>query len=103
MESHIIRRAKDVAVNAALKAGQIVKEHFDKTVGIQEKGSFGDVVTEVDFRAEEMILREITRAFPDHRITSEESGLSDKADAGSQAGASGERHGRVDPGASGAE
>jgi myo-inositol-1(or 4)-monophosphatase len=78
MEAEIIRQAKEVAVNAVLKAGQIVKEHFDQTAVIHEKGSFGDVVTEMDFRAEEIILQEITRAFPDHQITSEESGLSGK-------------------------
>ena len=46
MEAEIIRQAKEVAVNAVLKAGQIVKEHFDQTAVIHEKGSFGDVVTE---------------------------------------------------------
>jgi len=65
-------------VNAVLKAGQVAKEHFDKTAVIREKGSFGDVLTEVDFRAEEIILQAIAREFPDHRITSEESGANDK-------------------------
>ena len=78
METDIIRQAKEVAVNAVLKAGQMAKEHFGRTVDTREKGGFGDVVTEVDYRAEEIILGEIARAFPDHRISSEESGTHDK-------------------------
>lgn len=76
MDVDIIRRAKEAAMQAALAAGQVMKEHFDKTAVIQEKGNFGDFVTEVDYLAEEILLREITRAFPDHRIESEESGVS---------------------------
>lgn len=76
METDIIRRAKDTAVNAVLKAGRMAKEHFDRNVVSREKGEYGDVVTEADYRAEAIILDEIARAFPDHRIRSEESGLS---------------------------
>jgi|GEM_PF-2831268 len=78
MNRDIIRRAKDVAVQAAQKAGQVAREHFDKTAVIREKGDFGDVVTEADYRAEEIIPGEIAREFPDHRIISEESGGNDK-------------------------
>lgn len=56
MEADIIRRAKEVAMQAASAAGQMMKEHFDKTAVIQEKGDFGDVVTETDYRAEEILM-----------------------------------------------
>jgi myo-inositol-1(or 4)-monophosphatase len=39
-----------------------------------KKDQFGDVVTEVDFLAEEIILNEIANVFPDHKIHSEEQG-----------------------------
>lgn len=74
MEERIIQTAKEVAIKAILKAGQLAKEHFDNVTDIEEKDNFGDVVTEVDHKAEKIILDEIMAVFPDHHIHSEESG-----------------------------
>ena len=75
----MIRRGKELAINSILKAGQMVKEHFDQVIDLSEKDHFGDVVTEVDYKAEEILLNEIIREFPDHQINSEESGNNGKA------------------------
>lgn len=74
MDKEIIKAAKELSIQAILKAGQVARDHFDKLTSIQEKNQFGDVVTEVDYLAEEIILRGITEVFPDHRIHSEEVG-----------------------------
>ena len=74
METAIIRQVKELSIAAILQAGQIVMEHFDQVAVVEEKGSFGDIVTEMDYKAEEVILQKISRAFPDHQIRSEESG-----------------------------
>lgn len=79
MEVDIIRTGKELSVRAILKAGQVVKEHFDYISVVEEKGSFGDVVTEIDYKAEKIILDEIINVFPDHQIDSEESGNNGKA------------------------
>lgn len=78
MDKQIIQIAKELAVNAVLSAGQVTLEHFDQTRNLQEKDKYGDVVTEADYKAEGIILKEITRVFPEHQIDSEESGHNGK-------------------------
>lgn len=78
MVEEMIRMAKEVSLKAIMQAGQVAKDHFDHLTDIQEKDSFGDVVTAVDYKAEEIILNEINRVFPDHQINSEESGNNGK-------------------------
>lgn len=62
-----------VAVRAARKAGDMIIRAFDAREGmnVQQK-SDRDYVTEVDQRAEAMIVREISRHYPDHGIVAEE-------------------------------
>lgn len=67
-------KAQEVASKVIIEAGNIAKDRFDKSYSIEEKDDFGDVVTEVDHLAEGVILNELSRAFPDHRIHSEEAG-----------------------------
>lgn len=74
MDHTIIKAAQELSIRAIRKAGQVARERFDKLNGTQEKDQFGDVVTEVDFLAEEIILNEINKVFPEHRIHSEEQG-----------------------------
>ncbi|CAM3780328.1 inositol monophosphatase family protein [Marinicrinis lubricantis] len=69
-----LKAAKEVSIQAIREAGQVVKDHFGRFSVLQEKGAYGDVVTEADVMAEQVILREITRFFPDHQIHSEETG-----------------------------
>nr|WP_309244745.1 inositol monophosphatase family protein [Cohnella silvisoli] len=71
--------AKELALTAARQAGQIARERFDRIEQINTKGSFGDVVTEVDHLIEELILYHIQNAFPSHQIHSEEIGDNGKS------------------------
>ncbi|WP_084405732.1 inositol monophosphatase family protein [Alteribacter aurantiacus] len=70
----IIKQAKSLASNVIIEAGNIAKERFDSLLTLEEKDDSGDVVTEVDYLAEEIILKELNRVFPDHSIHSEEAG-----------------------------
>lgn len=78
MVEDIIRVARELSVRAILKAGQVAKEHFDKVIDLQEKDIYGDIVTDVDYKAEKIILDEIMNVFPEHQIDSEESGNNGK-------------------------
>ncbi len=71
-----------VAVRAARRAGDFIARAFDERddLRIRQK-SDRDFVTEVDQRAQGMILREITRHYPDHGIVAEESEERVNADA----------------------
>lgn len=54
-----------------MEAGNLIRERFNSFNVIQEKDEFGDVVTEVDLLAEEMIINEISRVFPNHQVQGE--------------------------------
>lgn len=66
--------AREVAVKAASKAGELAREHFGTKLKIQHKDERGDLVTEVDVKADRLIVDEIMAVFPTHRIYSEEAG-----------------------------
>lgn len=78
MDKQIIQIAKELTVKAVLSAGRVVREHFDQTRNLQEKDQYGDVVTEADYKSEEIIWNEIMRVFPEHQIDSEERGHNGK-------------------------
>ena len=67
----------NIAIQAARKAGNIIVRAFDRldTLEIHSKGRH-DFVTEVDRKAEQEIIRQIRRAYPDHGFLAEESGAS---------------------------
>lgn len=69
-----IQLAKEIATRVILEAGAIAKDRFDQAAQMEEKDEFGDMVTEVDYLAEEVILKKLSQSFPDHRIQSEEAG-----------------------------
>ncbi|MEW8030299.1 MAG: inositol monophosphatase family protein [Candidatus Thiodiazotropha sp.] len=63
------------AVDAAIKAGNLILQYADKTSLINVKNkSPSDVVSEVDHIAEEIIIRIIQNKYPHHSILSEECG-----------------------------
>lgn len=62
---------KDTAISAATKAGKLLKDRLGKRLKIEFKGSV-DLVTEMDRLAEDLIITEITRDFPQHGILTEE-------------------------------
>jgi myo-inositol-1(or 4)-monophosphatase len=77
MDQMIINIAREVAIAAAYEAGRLTREKFGTLDHYEEKGDHGDIVTEVDYLAESIILNKIRRVFPDHRIRSEEYGEND--------------------------
>ncbi|WZY00651.1 inositol monophosphatase [Bacillus sp. FSL W7-1360] len=66
--------AKSLVTKVIVEAGNMAKDRFDKLISLEEKDDHGDVITEVDYLAEEIILKEITRVFPEHQVHSEEAG-----------------------------
>ncbi len=64
----------DIATEAAMDAGSILKAKFRNLKNIQEKGRPGDLVTEADKEAESAVLKVLKRHLPDHAILAEESG-----------------------------
>ncbi|WP_020617913.1 inositol monophosphatase family protein [Paenibacillus daejeonensis] len=75
----VIRTAKALACEIIRPAGELAKSSFDRVAQVQMKGEHGDLVTEVDTLAEELILPRIREVFPDHQIRSEEAGISGEA------------------------
>ena len=69
----------NIATIAARKAGDIIVQSLDRldTVKIYEK-STNDFVTDIDKAAEQEIIYQIRKAYPDHGILAEESGLEHK-------------------------
>ena len=67
--------ALNIGVRAARKAGELIVRQMEKVQGlpIDSKGR-NDFVTEVDRKAEAVIIEVIRKAFPDHGILAEESG-----------------------------
>ena len=60
------------AIKIAREAGFLLKENLGRPRTIEFKGSV-DIVTEMDRKAEELIVNSIRRDFPDHGILTEES------------------------------
>lgn len=75
MDQTTIQLAKELSVQVIRQAGQIAKSKFDRFVDLKTKDEYGDVITEVDLLAEEIIIHAIKSAFPSHQIHSEEAGI----------------------------
>ena len=67
-------RFREVALDAALRAGAFLRSRFGSRPPVSYKGSPTNLVTEMDRGAEAIILEAIRSSFPDHRILAEESG-----------------------------
>ena len=65
-----------VAVEAALAAGNILKERADSIGKIEYKGEI-DPVTEIDLLCEQEVIGRIQKAFPGHAFLAEESGTTE--------------------------
>ncbi|MGQ0600465.1 MAG: inositol monophosphatase family protein, partial [Anaerolineales bacterium] len=61
----------NVALAAAQRAGEVLRRALTRTRIVHSKG-FRDMVTDADLAAQEVIVRELTAAFPGHRILTEE-------------------------------
>ncbi len=64
---------KKIAVEAALKSGEFIKSSLGRIKNISYKG-VRNIVTDVDKKAEKIIIGKIFSAFPDHSVLSEEMG-----------------------------
>lgn len=67
--------ARQVALKAVYAAGALMREAMLGDLEVHGKGCTGDVVTDLDIRAERLIVRRIRAAFPEHRIIAEEAGV----------------------------
>jgi myo-inositol-1(or 4)-monophosphatase len=74
---------RHVAIDAARAAGQLLVSELEGSRRIAYKGTPTNLVTEMDARAEDLIVRRLAAAFPDDAILAEE--------RGAQAGRSGRR------------
>ncbi|HET7875024.1 MAG TPA: inositol monophosphatase family protein, partial [Methylomirabilota bacterium] len=63
-----------VAMDAARAAGQLLRSEVRGVRRIAYKGTPTNLVTEMDARAEALILERLGEAFPDDAILSEETG-----------------------------
>lgn len=66
----------NIAINAARQAGDIIVRHMEQLehVKVTAKGN-NDYFSEVDVKAEQAIINTIHKAYPDHGIMAEESGV----------------------------
>ncbi|AOR31816.1 inositol monophosphatase [Streptomyces fodineus] len=62
------------AVAAAEEAGALLRSRFPDGFGARPKGRLGDVVTDLDLAAEQLVVGRIRERFPRDRILAEESG-----------------------------
>ncbi|AUY53036.1 inositol monophosphatase [Streptomyces sp. CB01881] len=62
------------AVDIAEEAGGLLRSRFRRAFRIHPKGEDGDVVTELDLLAEELVTRRLAERFPSDRIVAEEGG-----------------------------
>lgn len=68
----MMRSYKKIAIDAALKSGRFIKKSVGKIGRISYKGR-DNIVTDIDKKAEGIIIGMIASAFPQHSILSEES------------------------------
>lgn len=67
----------ELATRTARLAGELLNEGFGTIFKISNKEGKNNLVTEYDIKAEELIIGEIKKAYPDHTFLAEESGKSD--------------------------
>jgi myo-inositol-1(or 4)-monophosphatase len=69
----------DFIIETITEAGKTLKDGFGSTFKIDKKLSKNDLVTEYDYKSEEIIINNIKKAFPSHSIISEEDGTQDNS------------------------
>ncbi|MFB3904711.1 MAG: inositol monophosphatase [Acidobacteriota bacterium] len=73
MDPSVREATLDLARRTALEAGALLRKRFRTDFRVSKKGPI-DFVTEMDVRAEQLILDRIRSAYPNHRILAEEAG-----------------------------
>ena len=66
-----LKMREKIGIEAARKAGEVLVDNFNKNHKISTKPD-GTLVTDIDLRAEEEIMKTIKRKFPEDEILSEE-------------------------------
>ena len=69
-----LKKFLDIATEAALSAGDILRDKWGNLNTIEEKGRPGDLVTEADKESEAKVLEVLSTHVPQHQILTEESG-----------------------------
>jgi len=69
-----LKHAKRIGIAAAYKGQSVLLSHYGRVFKVNKKGAI-DLITEADTGSEKRIIATIEKAFPDHTILSEESGL----------------------------
>jgi myo-inositol-1(or 4)-monophosphatase len=64
-------RCREVAVGAALAAGQLLRQHYARPQDVEYKGEI-DLVTALDRQAEALIVSRLRAVYPQHTIIAEE-------------------------------
>ncbi len=72
-ETDFLSDALSIGVEAAESAGESLRELHGHVESIEYKQSKSDIVTEADYRAEQIITQTLRNEFPTHSIHSEES------------------------------
>lgn len=72
---------------AAEAAGRFLRERAGGRIEFRGKGSAGDVVSELDLGAEQLIVRRLREAYPEIPVLAEESGLTQGGPLGADCGA----------------
>lgn len=77
-----MNKITEKAIEAAARAGEILREGFGAEFNIMNKEGKNNLVTEYDYRSEETIIGMIKQAFPDSSFLAEESGKGGREGAG---------------------
>ncbi len=72
VDETFLERARRIAVEAAASAAEPLRALHGEVESIEFKTSKADIVTEADYRAENIITTAIANEFPDHNVRSEE-------------------------------
>src|SRR5262245_53009959 len=64
----------EVAKEAAIEAGKVVKSYYNSELALQGKGHYTNFATKADLESEAKVIEIITKNFPEHNIIGEESG-----------------------------
>ncbi|MBO8159587.1 inositol monophosphatase family protein [Thermosyntropha sp.] len=73
-----LKKALKQAKEWAYAAGKIQIENFHKQLNIETKSTSIDLITEVDYLSEKLILENIRHLYPEHAVLSEEAGIDSK-------------------------
>lgn len=73
----MIQNFLEVAKEAALEAGKVVKKYYQSELQLHNKGYFTNFATQADLESEAKVIEIIKKHFPEHNIIAEESGRVD--------------------------